>query len=185
MKRKGYQNMNSHSLDNVDGELLLEKRKNHGFTQIYPKGWKRIAKLIKGNSGACGLYAFLAENIDPTCGAVVADQSFLADKMGVSRRTIITWINYLEESNAIVRIPIAGKVCAYALDPYEVWKGYDTTKPYAAFITRTLVNNSGDIKRRLMSMFDCKQTNKINNMNTNLTQENDKTENATLFPGHE
>nr|MDL5982903.1 hypothetical protein [Escherichia coli] len=37
-----------------------------------------------------------------------------------------------ESKNALVRIPVAGKVCAYALDPHEVWKGYNTTKNHAA-----------------------------------------------------
>ncbi|MEM5690577.1 helix-turn-helix domain-containing protein, partial [Klebsiella pneumoniae] len=58
---------------------------------------------------------------------------FLAEKLGVSRSTIIRWLNYLESKNALVRIPVAGKVCAYALDPHEVWKGYNTTKNHAAF----------------------------------------------------
>ena len=52
-----------------------------------------------------------------------------------------------------LRIPVAGRVCAYALDPHEVWKGYDNAKEYAAFVTKTLVNKDGDIKRRIMSMF--------------------------------
>ena len=74
--------------------------------------------------------------------------------MGVNRSTIIRWLNYLESKNALVRIPfVAGKVCAYALDPHEVWKGYNTSKDYSAFVTKTLVNNDGDIKRRIMSMF--------------------------------
>nr|AYU70408.1 helix-turn-helix domain-containing protein [Escherichia coli] len=34
--------------------------------------------------------------------------------MGVSRSTIKRWLNYLESKNALVRIPVAGKVCAYA-----------------------------------------------------------------------
>ena len=59
----------------------------------------------------------------------------------------------LRSKNALVRIPVAGKVCAYALDPHEVWKGYNTSKDYSAFVTKTLVNNDGDIKRRIMSMF--------------------------------
>ena len=80
-------------------------------------------------------------------------QKDLADKMGVNRSTIIRWLNYLESKNALVRIPVAGKVCAYALDPHEVWKGYNTSKDYSAFVTKTLVNNDGDIKRRIMSMF--------------------------------
>ena len=50
-------------------------------------------------------------------GAVVAEQQFLADKLNVSRSTIKRWLNYLETKNAVVRIPVAGNVCAYALDP--------------------------------------------------------------------
>jgi hypothetical protein len=132
--------------------------KNSGpFTQVYQKGWERIRELSKDKQGvvAIPLYSFLAEHIDPTCGAVVADQQFLADKLGVSRSTIKRWLNYLESKNALVRIPVAGKVCAYALDPHEVWKGYNTkAKDYAAFVTKTLVNKDGDIQRRIMAMFD-------------------------------
>ncbi|EBU0958382.1 helix-turn-helix domain-containing protein [Salmonella enterica] len=130
-------------------------KKNSKFTQVSPKGWERVRELLMDKQGisALKLYSFLAEHIDPSCGAVVADQQFLADKMDVSRTTIIRWLNYLESKNALVRIPVAGKVCAYALDPHEVWKGYNTTKDYAAFRTKTLVNTDGDIKRRIMAMF--------------------------------
>ena len=111
-------------------EDLEEAKKNSRFTQVSPKGWERVRELLKDSQGisALKLYSFLAEHIDPTCGAVVADQQFLAEKLGVSRSTIIRWLNYLESKNALVRIPVAGKVCAYALDPHEVWKGYNTTK---------------------------------------------------------
>ena len=131
-----------------------EARKNKGFTQVYPGGWKQVVKLAKNNPGAAGLYAFFAENIDPTCGAVVCDQMFLAEQMGVNRSTVSRWLKHLEDNKALVRIPVAGRVCAYALNPYEVWKGYETSKEYAAFITKTLVNKDGDIKRRIMSMFN-------------------------------
>ena len=77
----------------------------------------------------------------------------LANQMGVSTRTIRRWLDYLEEKGALVRIPVAGKVCAYALDPHEVWKGYNTSKDYSAFVTKTLVNKDGEIKRRIMAMF--------------------------------
>ncbi|EBM4538889.1 helix-turn-helix domain-containing protein [Salmonella enterica subsp. enterica serovar Litchfield] len=132
-----------------------EAKKNSNFTQTYPKGWQRIRELSRDKQGvaAIALYSFLAEHIDATCGAVVADQQFLAEQLGVSTRTIIRWLNHLESKNALVRIPVAGKVCAYALDPHEVWKGYNTSKDYAAFVTKTLVNKDGDIKRRIMSMF--------------------------------
>ena len=72
--------------------------------------------------------------------------------MGVNRSTIIRWLNYLESKNALVRIPVAGKVCAYALDPHEVWKGYNTSKDYSAF-AKTLVNNDGDIKKNHVDVF--------------------------------
>ncbi|MCK3439949.1 helix-turn-helix domain-containing protein, partial [Escherichia coli] len=78
---------------------------------------------------------------------------FLAEKIGVSISTIIRWLNYLQSKKALVRIPVAGKVCAYALDPHEVWKGYKTTKNHASFVTKTLVNKDGDNKSRIMPMF--------------------------------
>ena len=37
--------------------------------------------------------------------------------------------------------------------PHEVWKGYNTSKDYSAFVTKTLVNKDGEIKRRIMAMF--------------------------------
>ena len=132
-----------------------EAKKNSRFTQVSPKGWERVRELLTDKQGvaALRLYSFLAEHIDPSCGAVVADQQFLADKMGVNRSTIIRWLNYLESKNALVRIPVAGKVCAYALDPHEVWKGYNTSKDYSAFVTKTLVNNDGDIKEESCRCF--------------------------------
>ena len=66
---------------------------------------------------AIALYSFLAEHIDPTCGAVVAEQQFLADKLNVSRSTIKRWLNYLETKNAVVRIPVAGNVRLCARPP--------------------------------------------------------------------
>jgi len=131
--------------------------KNSGFTQVYSKGWRRIRELSIKNAGAAGLYAFFAEHIDPACGAVVCDQQFLADQMQVSRMTVSRWLKFLENENAILRIPVAGRVCAYALDPHEVWKGYDTAKSYASFVTKTLVNKDGEIQRRLQSMFSKKE----------------------------
>ncbi len=135
-------------------ELTDEARKNKGFTQVYPLGWKRITELAKGNAAAAGLYAFFAQHLDPACGAVVCDQQFLATQFDVNRSTISRWLAYLEKAQALVRIPIAGRVCAYALDPNEVWKGYDNAKDYAAFTTRALINKNGEIKRRIMSMFE-------------------------------
>jgi len=143
----------------IEKEKELENTlKNKGFTQVYSKGWKRVRELSVGNSGAAGLYAMFAEHIDPTCGAVICDQQFLANQMQVTTRTIRRWLDYLEEERALVRIPIAGRVCAYALDPHEVWKGYNNTKEYAAFITKTLVNKDNNIKRRIVSMFGHKNT---------------------------
>ena len=142
-------------LEKLNKESESDPKNNGPFTQVYQKGWERIRELSKDKQGvvAIPLYSFLAEHIDPSCGAVVADQQFLADKLGVSRSTIKRWLKYLESKNALVRIPVAGKVCAYALDPHEVWKGYNTSKNYAAFVTKTLVNKDGDIQRRIMAMF--------------------------------
>lgn len=137
----------------ADDKRLEEERKNHGFTQVYPPGWKRVRELAKGNAGAASLYTLFAEHIDASVGAVICDQQFLADQLEVSTRTIRNWLKYLEEQNAVLRIRIASGVCAYALNPAEVWKGYNTSKDYAAFKTKTLVNKDGEIIRRLTAMF--------------------------------
>ena len=106
------------------------------------------------NKKVTELYSFFAEHIDPSCGAVLCDQSFLAETFGVTRKTINVWISLLEEQGAIVKIPIVGRVCAYALNPNEVWKGYATGKDYAAFVTKTLVNKDESIQRRLKLMIE-------------------------------
>lgn len=131
----------------------LEAQKNQNFTQVYPLGWKRLMELAKGNSAAFGFYTYLAQHIDGSCGAVLADQEFFASEFGVTSRTIRNWVKYLESMDALVKIPVTGRVCAYALNPHEVWKGYDNAKPYAAFITKTLLNKDGEIQRRIMAMF--------------------------------
>lgn len=140
--------------DRLSSEKQEQKQKNKNFTQVYPLGWKRLRALFRGNPGAAELYSMLAENIDGSCGAVVADQSHLASLLGVGRQTVSRYVKWLEEQGVLVKIPVAGKVCAYALNPHEVWKGYDDAKPYAAFLTKTLVNKDGDIQRRIMAMFD-------------------------------
>ncbi|HGJ5858062.1 replication/maintenance protein RepL [Arsenophonus nasoniae] len=142
--------------DKEQARKEIQAKKNNNFTQVYPLGWQRLLDLAKGNAGAFELYTFFAQNIDVACGAVVCDQSFLAEKMSVSTRTIRRWLDYLEDERALVRIPVAGKVCAYALNPHEVWKGYDTSKNYAAFVTKTLVNKNGEIERRIKAMFSPK-----------------------------
>ena len=74
------------------------------------------AKLKRGSRA---LYSMLAENIDGSCGAVVADQTHLASLLGVGRQTISRYVKWLEEQGVLVKIPVAGKVCAM-LNPHEV-----------------------------------------------------------------
>jgi len=139
--------------DREDERRREEDRKNNNFTQVYPQGWETMKKLAGENPGAFRMYAFLAENIDSSCGAVVCDQTFLSNQFEVTVRTVQRWLNYLEENDCVIRIPVAGRVCAYALNPHQVWKGYNNGKDYAAFVTKTLVNKDGEIQRRIQAMF--------------------------------
>lgn len=136
----------------ITKDNLEASRKNRNFTQVYPRGWQRITAISKECPAAVGLYSFFAEHIDPSCGAVLCDQAFLAKQFNVTTRTIRNWLNALEEQGAVLKIPVAGRVCAYALNPNEVWKGYDTSKDYAAFATKTLVSKDGKVGRRLKLM---------------------------------
>lgn len=130
-------------------------RENKRFVQVYPKGWRRLQKLIRENPSAARLYALLAENIDPNGGVVVASQVVLAQLLGVTDRTVRTLTKTLEEQNAIVRIRVGAGTYAYALDPDEVWKAWDVQKDHAVFKTKTLVAKGGEnatVKRRLQVM---------------------------------
>lgn len=137
---------------NMSSKEQTNPRKNKNFTQVYPKGWDRVMSLIGVSPGAAKLYSFLAQNIDSSCGAVVCDRAFLAKKMGSSVRTVARWIACLEEQKAITKIKINTTISAYALNPHEVWKGYNTSKDYAAFNTKTLVDIDGEVKKKLRIM---------------------------------
>ena len=41
------------------------RRENQNFTQIKPKGWAVLQKLMKQDANAARLYAFLAEHMGP------------------------------------------------------------------------------------------------------------------------
>ncbi|MBH8375357.1 hypothetical protein, partial [Pseudomonas aeruginosa] len=98
------------------------------WSQVTKAGWNMLDAISEKVPRAFRLYSFFAQNIDKSCGAVVCDQKFLADYFGVSLRTIQYWIGDLERIGAIVKIPV-GIYYAYALDPYQVWRGYNTV-PY-------------------------------------------------------
>lgn len=132
------------------------RRQNRDFTQVYPKGWRRLQSLIRTNPALARVYAFLAENIDGACGAVVVTQEIMAEELGVHVRTIKRQTRALEDEGAIVRIKVGTGVYAYALDPEEIWKSWDDAKDLAAFRTRTLVKKSdrenGTVRRKLKVM---------------------------------
>lgn len=140
--------------EKIANESLENEKKNCDFTQVYEAGWKQIDHLIMSNPGAARLYAFLARHIDPYCGAVLASHELLAKELGCTTRSIRNYTAYLEENSALVKIKISGSVYAYAMNPKEVWKSWDTKKNYATFNTKTLASakTNGDIKRRLMLM---------------------------------
>ena len=121
------------------------------WSQVTKAGWNMLDSISEKVPRAFRLYSFFAQNIDKSCGAVVCDQKFLADYFGVSLRTIQYWIGDLESIGAIVKIPV-GIYYAYALDPYQVWRGYNKSKKYAAFNAKTLTQKDGVIDRYLRLM---------------------------------
>ena len=137
-------------------QQLTDEDKNSGFVQVYGKGWKRLRALIQVSPTAARLYAFLAEHIDGATGAVVVSQGVLAEELGVSEMTIRRQTKWLEDQSALVRIRVGSGVYAYALDPEEVWRSWNSKKDLAAFSTRTLVRKSdrhnATIRRKLSVM---------------------------------
>ena len=85
---------------------------------------------------------------------MVCDQQFLANQMGVSTSNNSSLVRLFGGERCFGKNTSCWKgLCFYALDPHEVWKGYNTSKDYSAFVTKTLVNKDGEIKRRIMAMF--------------------------------
>lgn len=132
------------------------RKGNRDFVQVYPKGWARLQQLIRSNPSAARVFAFLAEHIDGTAGAVVVSQEVIAEALGVHVITIKRQTKMLEDQGALVRIRVGTGVYAYALDPNEVWRSWDDKKPHAAFTTRTLVKkadrSNGQVRRKLKVM---------------------------------
>ena len=116
-------------------------RKNRDFAQVYPRGWQRIRELADVSPQCVKLYALLAEHSGNN-GAVVVSQTQLAAMLGVTDRTVRTLSKQLEDSGAVARIKVGTGTYAYALDPREVWRSWETTKAGAAFNTRTLVDRN-------------------------------------------
>jgi len=136
----------SYTKERREFEVSQERRKetfsreNRNFTQIYDRGWRKLNARIKNSPSTARFWVFLAEQMD-TSGVVVATQETLARAMGVrSTKTIQRWSEALEISGSLVRIPMAGGMYAYALNPEEVWKAYDKDKEYAAFNRKTMRN---------------------------------------------
>lgn len=126
-----------------------EARQNKNFIQVYTRGWDALRKIIDIDPGAAKLFALLAEHIDASCGAVICTQEFLAKHLDCSVRTVQRRCVALEDADALTRIQVQGRVYAYALNPRLVWRGYHTSKPYAAFNTKMLIDKNGEVIRRL------------------------------------
>ena len=134
-----------------------KRRMNDGFVQVYSKGWARMRELLRETKSQAPLllYTFIAEHMDADGGVVVADQETICEAIGVSRTTLWRAITFLEERNALLRIVVGGSVSAYALDPSEIWRSWDSAKERAVFRTRTVVRTSAQsdqVKRRMMVM---------------------------------
>jgi hypothetical protein len=134
-----------------------EAKKNKDFVQVYPKGWAKMREILggKGSTVPVMLYTFLAEHIDADGGVLVADQETLCKALGIARTTLWRACKTLEEHDALLRLKVGGNVYAYALDPTEVWRSWDSTKENAVFRTRTMVRKSAQdeqVQRRLMTM---------------------------------
>ena len=133
------------------------RRMNRDFSQVYPKGWARMRELLKETKSQAPLllYTFIAEHIDADGGVLVADQETICEAIGVSRTTLWRAITFLEERNALLRLTVGGSVHAYALDPTEVWKSWDSAKESAVFNTKTMVRKRAQpeqIQRKMLVM---------------------------------
>lgn len=141
---------------NMRMQVGPDDEKNSNFTQVYPLGWRRLRWLMDQKPTAARLYTFIAENMDPDGGVLVASQEVLAEATGVSEITVRRLTKWLEDNHVIVRVRVGNGVYAYALNPNEVWKAWNTTKDHAVFKTKTLVKkrdrHNAQVARRIKTM---------------------------------
>ncbi|HIJ61831.1 MAG TPA: hypothetical protein HPQ04_03990 [Rhodospirillaceae bacterium] len=127
--------------DRDRGKAEEEARKNHGFVQVYAKGWSMLESLMKVSPGAAQLYVLLAKNVDERFGCVIVSQPHLAEILGVSERYVRECAAFLESLNAIKRFRAAGST-AYCLDPLQVWRGTNNGKDTAMFHTNVMLSRN-------------------------------------------
>lgn len=132
------------------------RRGNKEFTQVYPSGWKRLRELMTQDRNAARLYAFFCEHIGPD-GTLCISRPTLAEALDIGERTVSRHVKTLEKLEAVFILKM-GSANVYCLDPNEVWKSFDTAKPYAAFNTKTLVGKKENpfTKKRLTTILNGK-----------------------------
>lgn len=149
--------LNFEAKQREEAARLEEERRNKGFTQVYDRGWERMREILTRSKSRVPmlLYSWLAQHIDRDGGVLVADQETICEELGCSRTTLWRACTFLEQEEALFRLQVGGSVYAYALDPREVWKSWDSTKKHAVFLSRTMVRKSAqsdDIVRRMKIM---------------------------------
>jgi hypothetical protein len=137
-------------------KISEEERKNSGFVQVYPKGWARLRWLMQEKPTAARLYSWIAEHMDPDGGALVVSQVVMSEALGISEITVRRLTKWMEDRRVMFRVRVGSGVYAYALDPDEVWKAWDTQKDTAVFRTKTLVKKKDSfnktVERRIKMM---------------------------------
>ena len=77
------------------------RRENQNFTQIKPKGWAVLQKLMKEDANAARVYAFLAEHMGPD-GTLAASRRTLAEALEIGERTVSRHIQTLVAMKSII-----------------------------------------------------------------------------------
>jgi len=126
-------------IDEALDRAFEETKRNHGFVQVYRKGWWKMRELADISIPAFKLFTLLAQNLGDN-GAVCASQETLATMLGQTVRTVRRHIRTLEDADVIVRIRVGNGCHAYCLNPEQVWNSWDSLKDGAAFNTRVLVD---------------------------------------------
>lgn len=123
----------------LQDEQQQNSKKNKNFTQVYDAGWQRIDELIAKYPLAARIYSYLARICDKQAGVVIT-QELLAKEMAVTSRSIRSATKWLDEEGIIPRLKVGGNIYLYCLNPSEIWKSWDSSKPYALFNTITIID---------------------------------------------
>lgn len=119
------------------GELKVV---NNNFFQVYKDNVDILINIGKENKTALNIFLWIAKHMDNR-NALVVSQEAIAEKLGITTRTVRYAIAYLKEVKAL-EIFKSGTTNIYALNSKIVWQDDADKKKFAHFSAKVYISET-------------------------------------------